>query len=124
MMPAEREKLLALFGHEQQWCQNAEACDSEGNPVQFDDAAAVAWDITGGLCRLFGWQRARVLFAQLQRHINGRRRSHWYHQSLEIESMLALQDYNDRPDTSFGRILKQLATMPVWRGKTRVVEGA
>jgi hypothetical protein len=124
MMPSEKEELLALFDREQRWCQDAEACDLEGNAVQFDDAAAVAWDITGALCRLFGWERARVLFGQLERHINGKRRPHWYNQSPEIESMLALQDYNDRADTSFDRMLGQLGTMPVWHGKTRLAEGA
>lgn len=124
MMQAEKERLLALFDHEQRWCQNAEACDSEGSPVRFDDAAAVAWDITGALCCLFGWDRARVLFGQLERHINGKKRLHWYNQSPEIESMLALQDYNDRADTSFDRMFGQLGTMPVWQGKARAVEGA
>lgn len=124
MMPAEKEELLALFDHESRWCQDAEARDSGGSPVPFDDAAAVAWDITGALCRLFGWQRARALFGQLERHVKGTKRPHWYNRSPEIEAMVGLQEYNDRADTTFDLMLGQLGTMPIWHGKKHDTEDA
>ncbi len=119
MMADEKDKLLALLDSEIRWCQDAEASDSQGCPVKFNDPAAVAWDITGALCRLFGWQRARVLFGQLEQHISGRKRLHRFNRDPVIESMVALQDYNDRADTTFETILTQLGTMPVRNGTAR-----
>ena len=120
MMPDEKEQLLALLEHEGTWCCNAEAHDVNGDAVRYDDAAAVAWDITGALCRLFGWQRARVLFGQLDRHIHGRRMlSRWPARDTELDAMVALQDYNDRADTTFEMIRKRLETMPERHGDRR-----
>ena len=73
MMPDEKAQLLALLEDERRWCRDAEARDADGNSVSFHDATAVAWDITGALCRLFGWRRACELFRQLDRHIHGKR---------------------------------------------------
>lgn len=87
MMPDERTQLLALLEHVGKWWRNAEALDASGNGVVYDDAA-VAWDITGALCRLFGWQRARVLFEQMERHIVGKRRTAgWPLRDTGIEAM-------------------------------------
>ena len=58
MMPDGKALLLALLDHAGKWSRNAEALDASGNGVVYDDDAAVAWDITGALRRLFGWQRA------------------------------------------------------------------
>lgn len=118
MMPDEREKLLALFHGSHRWCQGVEARDPQGDPVRYDDADAVAWDITGAMCHLFGWRRACALFQQLDRHISGRKRSGWSGSNPEIASLIALQDYNDQDETTYDLIVTQLRTMPVWQGRT------
>lgn len=121
VMPDEKEQLLALLEHEGTWCCDAEAHDANGDAVTYDDAAAVAWDITGALCRLFGWQRARVLFGQLDRHIHGKRMaSGWPARDTELDAMVALQDFNDRADTTFEMLRERLETMPVWHGDRRM----
>lgn len=119
MMPDEKEQLLALFEHEGRWCREAEAHDAHGDAVRYDDAAAVAWDITGALCRLFGWRRACVLFGQFDRHIHGRRiAAGWPARDTEIDAMAALQEFNDRVDTTFEMVRERIATMPVWHGNS------
>lgn len=120
MMPAEKEQLLALFHDNGTWCRHAEARDANGDAVRYDEEAAVAWDITGALCRLFGWRRACVLFVQLDRHINGKRASTgWPARDVGMEAMSALQDYNDRPDMTFDGLRQQIESMPVWHGHPR-----
>lgn len=116
MMPQEKDRLLALLAREQCWCQNAEARDDDGNPVAFDDTNAAAWDITGAMCLLFGWKRACELFRQLDRHISGEKRDQWFNRKPEIDSLAALQDYNDSSATTYEMVVTQLQTMPVWRG--------
>lgn len=116
MLPVERDKLLEFFGDQEHWCQNAEARDAGGEAVCYSDDAAVAWDLTGGMCLLFGWRRACALFQQVERHILGRR-GRQVARSPEIEAMAALQDYNDRADTTHEMVVGQLRTMPVWKGK-------
>jgi hypothetical protein len=119
MMPDEKERLLKLFEHESRWCREAEAHNAHGDAVYYDDSAAVAWDITGALCQLFGWRRAAVLFGQLDRHINGRRGAFgWPARDSEIDAMVALQNFNDRAETTFGIVKERLVTMPVWHGNT------
>lgn len=114
MLPVEKERLLMLFAEPARWCQGAEARDEAGNAVRYDDPSAVAWDITGGLCALFGWQRALELFPQLDRHVHqvgrGRRRD----ADPGIASMAALQDSNDEAATTFETVTGWLKTMPVW----------
>jgi len=120
MMPDEKEQLLALLEHEGSWCQDAEAHDADGDLVRYDDQAAVAWDITGALCRLFGWQRACVLFGQLDRHIHGKRiTSGWPKRNTDMDAMAALQEFNDRADTTFALLRGQIESMPVWQGNSR-----
>ncbi len=120
MMPDEKSRLLTLFEHADTWCRDAEAQDAHGNSVVFDDDAAVAWDITGALCRLFGWQRACVLFGQLERHVVGRRRPPgWPLRDGFIDSMIALQEFNDRPDVTFDLLRERIEAMPVWSGAGR-----
>ncbi|MBN2559456.1 MAG: hypothetical protein JXQ75_00810 [Phycisphaerae bacterium] len=123
MIPEEKRQLLALFDHEHKWCRDAEAQDANGDAVRYDEAAAVAWDITGALCRLFGWRRACQLFTQLDRHINGERaEARGPSRHSEIASMVALQAFNDRLDTTFEMICGQLEGMPVWHGAPHSAE--
>ena len=88
--------------------------------MAYDDDAAVAWDITGALCRLFGWQRACVLFGQMERHIVGKRRTvGWPKRDTGIDAMKALQDFNDRADTTFDMLHERIEAMPVWNSGNR-----
>jgi len=120
MMPDEKSELLTLLSGHGTWCRDAEARDASGEPVQFDDPSAVAWDLTGALCCLYGWQRACILFGQLDRHIHGKRRSFgWPPSDSEIEAMRALQVYNDRADTTLANLREQVATLPTWQGGAR-----
>ncbi len=123
MIPEEKDKLLALFDSEQRWCQDVEASDSHGDPVKFHDPEAVAWDLTGALCRLFGWQRARVLFRQLDRHLCGKKQLKRFNRDPAVDAMVALQEYNDRADTTFEILFLQLCNMPTWHGRKRGQRG-
>ena len=118
MMPEEKDKLLAFFDSEQRWCRDSEASDLQGDPVKFHDPEAVAWDLTGALCRLFGGQRAGVLFGQVERHLYGKKRLQRFDRDPVVESMVALQEYNDQADTSFEALFLQLCKMPTWQGHT------
>ena len=120
MMPEEKEQLLALLDHERKWCRGAEAQDANGDAVSYDDGAAVAWDLTGAMCRLFGWRRACVLFEQLDRHINGKRVAiGWPSGDAEMHAMGALQNFNDQVDMTFDLVRARIDTMPVWHGTAR-----
>ncbi len=120
MMPDERARLLELLGHEGRWCRAVEALDADGRGVAYDDASAVAWDLTGAVCHLFGWERARVLFAQLERHLLGKRHvPGWPVRDTAIDSMTALQAFNDRADLTFAVLRARLERMPVWTGAAR-----
>ncbi|MFQ5423459.1 MAG: hypothetical protein ACE5F9_05700 [Phycisphaerae bacterium] len=120
MMPDEKKQLLALLEHADKWCRHAEALDAHGHGVVYDDDAAVAWDITGALCRLFGWQRACVLFGQLERHILGKRRTvGWPMHDTPVDAMTALQEFNDRADTTFDMLRERIEAMPVWHTGNR-----
>jgi len=116
MMPDEKSRLLALLQPPRAWCQHAEARDGEGNPVRFDDQRALAWDLTGALCHLFGWRRAAELFCQLHRHIGARSRSDKVSGFSEFQAMSALQDFNDSADMTHERLLAAVSAVPVWRG--------
>ncbi len=125
MMPEEKEQLLALLDHERRWCRDAEAHDANSDAVHYDDDAAVAWDVTGALCQLFGWRRACVLFGQLDRHINGRRVAiGWPAGDAEMDAMGALQDFNDRVGMTFDMMRERIETMPVWHGNARRIRAA
>ena len=117
MMPQEKDRLLALLARDTAWCRNSEALDASGNAVHFDDPSAVAWDITGAMCLLFGWQRATILFAQLLRHMVGKRQTYaWPKRDAAIDAMVRLQEFNDAPDTSFEELRGHIESMVVWRG--------
>ncbi len=120
MMPEEKAQLLALLEHEERWCRDVEAVNAAGVGVAFDDREAVAWDLTGALCRLFGWQRACVLFGQLERHLVGKRKlTGWPVRDTPIDAMAALQAFNDDPGITFAALRERLGSMPVWSGSGR-----
>jgi hypothetical protein len=123
MMPQEKERLLALLTSGARWCRGSEALDAEGHAVHFDDPSAVAWDVTGAICLLFGWQRATVLFEQLHRHIVGKRQTYNRpRRDAAIDAMVRLQEFNDMPETSFADLREQIESMVVWRGAGAKVE--
>jgi len=112
MTPQEQQQLLALFDRGERWCQHAEARDRSGQPVSYDDEAAVAWDLTGALCRLFGWPRAGELFCELQRRLDGsrqtareERRPAGPAQDPQMRAMAALQEFNDHAQTNFAAVV-------------------
>jgi hypothetical protein len=120
MMADEKMRLLALLEQPGKWCQDAEARDANGDPVCCDDVDAVAWDITGALCRLFSWERACVLFRQFDRHLHGKRTVFgWPRRDVEMDAMAALQAFNDRGDTTFALLRERIESMPVWQGSSR-----
>ncbi len=122
MMPEEKRQLLSLFDHEHRWCRDVEAQDATGEAVRYDEIAAVAWDITGALCHLFGWRRGSELFAQVDRHINGKRAANrWSTLPTLFHSMAALQKFNDRGDTTFEMVRGQIESMPTWHGHSNTV---
>ena len=119
MMPYEKDLLLALLESDERWCQDVEARDLGGDPVKYNDATAVAWDITGALCRLFGWKRACMLFRQLDHHIHGRNRRLLSSWESELRAMAALQDFNDRAEMTHAALVQALRSWPVWSGASR-----
>jgi hypothetical protein len=120
MLVSEKERLLALFADRRCWCQGAEARDASGDAVHFDDPAAVAWDLTGAVCLLFGWPRALELFHQLDEHIRRVKRNSLPLHNPDIASMASLQDRNDDSDTTFEMVTGWLHSMPVWSDHHKV----
>lgn len=114
MLPIEKHNLLCLFADERRWCQQAEARNEVGEAVRYDDPSAIAWDITGGMCKLFGWRRALALFSQLDRHVHNVKRDRCWGANPEIASMVAIQNHNDEDGTTYEMIIEWLETMPVW----------
>lgn len=125
MTQQEKDRLLALLSSQRTWCQEVEARDRRGQAVRYNDASAVAWDLTGAVCHLFGWDRALELFAQLGRHVMGRRppvgRHSGHPRDPQMASMAALQDFNDRPTTNYETIRGHLAAMPVHHGHAKAI---
>ena len=120
MMQHEKDGLITLLSSRERWCRDAEARDRRGQAVHFDDPAAVAWDLTGALCLLFGWARAIQLFPQLERHLTGRNRSSdrprlQLANEPQIISMVAIQEYNDLSDNTYEMMLDRLQTLTVYR---------
>jgi hypothetical protein len=113
MLEDEKVKLLELLHAERRWCKEAEARDRRGRAVRYDDTTAVAWDLTGAVCLLFGWRRAGELFRQLDRHITGQKRKHRLLRDPTIASMAALQDFNDLRHTTYDEVMTLLRTMSV-----------
>jgi hypothetical protein len=119
MTPKEHELLLSTFSLPARWCKEAEARDDDGESVSYHDPRAVAWDLTGGVCSLFGWNRAMELFPQLARHMLDHR-AECRGSTASIACMVALQEFNDSPDTTHGVLLARLRRVPIWaRGPLR-----
>jgi hypothetical protein len=112
MNPDEKEQLLALLRDAPHWCQGAEARDAEGHEVVYSDADATAWDLTGAVCRLFGWNRARALFVQINQQFLGGGADPTPKDS-GIAAMVALQTWNDDVRTTHAELLARLESLPV-----------
>jgi hypothetical protein len=112
MSPNERERLVALLLDAQHWCQGAEARNADGDDVAYSDADAMAWDLTGAACHLFGWGRARQLFVQIDRYLNGGDAGASRGDS-GIDAMVALQDWNDDAATTHADLIARLQSLPV-----------
>jgi hypothetical protein len=113
MMQHEKDELLALFETESKWCQRVEARDGRGGAVHYRDATAAAWDLVGGMCFLFGWERACKLFTQVGRHVAGMQRCR-ARRDREIAAMVSLQDFNDRRGTTYDMVIEGLRRVPVY----------
>lgn len=111
----ERQRLVALLADPLHWCQGAEARDEAGEAVPYSDPQATAWDVTGALCRLFGWQRACELFPQVRRHLTPAVSREPARLGVGIDALVALQDYNDVEGRTHAELLAELTCMPVWR---------
>lgn len=121
MTQDEKQALLALLDSEPRWCRDFEARDANGTPTCFDADDAVAWDLTGALCRLFGWERACSLFGQFDRHVNGKRTPVLLSRDNGIGAMVALQTFNDRPETTYANVVECIESMPIWTSGARNV---
>lgn len=119
MTTDEKSLLIRLFEDGRNWCRGAEAIDTTGAAVCYDDERAVAWDLTGALCRLFGWPRACALFGQLDRYIRGKRRAVFWQPRTEMDGLAFLQEFNDRPDTTFALIRQRLESVPIYEKRRR-----
>lgn len=113
MTQDEKDSLLTLFAKPTGWCQQAEARDCRGEAVHYHDPEAVAWDIVGGMCRLFGWSRSMKLFAQTWRQITGRRPG-CPELGSEMHAMRSLQDFNDLSDTDYDLVISRIRGVRVW----------
>jgi hypothetical protein len=114
MKPDEKTRLLALFAYPGNWCRGAEARDVYGDPVTYDNDTAVSWDLTGALCRLFGWNRACLLFGQIGRHVIGQRAlGRRPRADAGIHAMRVLQDFNDQAEITFDTLRERIKTIPV-----------
>jgi hypothetical protein len=114
MKKDEKDKLLALFEKKSRWCQHVEAQDKRGNPVHYRDEDAVAWDLVGSMCFLFGWERACELFKEVGRHVGGLQRCR-ADRDPEIAAMVSLKNFNDKRDTTYDLIMATLREVKVYR---------
>lgn len=121
MTPDEKAQMLALFDEEHRWCQDCEARDGAGNPVTYNDEAAVSWDLVGGICHLFGWKRGAQLVGQIHRHITKGAAAR-FAQNSDAAAMTALLDFNDDAAMSFDQFVTTLRAVPVWRGGAHAAE--
>jgi hypothetical protein len=123
MMQDERDRLLALFEDESRWCQRVEARDKQGHPVRYSDERAAAWDVVGGMCFLFGWDRACKLFVQVSREVTGLKRGRVVRDPA-MSAMGSLQDFNDKRDTTFDLIMERLRKMRVYSRRLAPLGGS
>ena len=113
MTQNEKDELLTLFEKESRWCQHVEAKDERGRPVYYHDKKAAAWDVVGGMCFLFGWERACKLFLQVSRDVTGLKRGPGL-RDREMAAMASLQDFNDQRDTTYDLVMARLREMRVY----------
>jgi len=113
MQDTEKVKLLALFRNESFWCQEAEARNAVGEEVKLNDSCATAWDLTGGLCALFGWERACALYGQIAQHLRAQSDPGVRAEFEAMEAFAVLQEFNDRESTRFADVFSLLESMPV-----------
>lgn len=119
MIQDEKDRLIAFFDVESNWCRGMDAVDADGNAVHYDDDAAVSWDIVGGLCHLFGWKRACKLFEPMSRHFAKRRHlATAFQPNTEMVAMSALFDFNDDDGTTHELFMDRLRGLPVWHGRS------
>ncbi|GMU24548.1 MAG: hypothetical protein AMXMBFR13_46220 [Phycisphaerae bacterium] len=124
MMQDEKDRLLTLLATNSRWCQHAEARDRDGHAVHYDDPDAVAWDLTGAVCVLFGWARALELFAQLERQLIGRKSASnrsfgMRNRDPQMCSMVAVQEFNDHTDTTYELVVARLKSLSVYQPESR-----
>jgi hypothetical protein len=110
---AEQDRFASFFDDARRWCQAAEARDDRGEPVAFSDQTAVAWDVAGALCRLFGWARAAELFPALARHVPRLRQHERGGGAGAIDALVALQNWNDDPQTTHADVAALIRMLPV-----------
>ncbi len=113
MSSSEQDRLAGLLDDAQRWSQGAEARDDQGEPVAFSDHTAVAWDLSGALCRLFGWPRAAELFPEVARHVPGQDEHERGGGAGAIDALVALQNWNDDPQTAHADVLALVRRVPV-----------
>ena len=118
MMQEEKDKLIEFFGDKRRWCKGLDAKDEQGESVHYDDEQAVAWDLVGGVCHLFGWPRALKLFEALSRHVAHQRHLDSAFRGQSMAAMSSLLDFNDEKSTTHELIMTRLSDLPVWRGRT------
>ncbi len=118
MTEAEKAAILGLFCIPAKWCQGNEAANAAGDAVRYDDPTAVAWDLTGGICVLLGWERSLELFPQLEGHCIQQPRGPEKARS-GIASMIELQNFNDDANTTYEMVFERLQTIPVPIGRSR-----
>lgn len=116
MLQEEKDRLIALFKEERNWCREADATDAEGQSVRYDNEQAVSWDLVGGLCHLFGWKRASQLFGPISRHLTGKKQVMAPVKNQEMTAMTVLLNFNDDTDTTYERLMERLHALPVWHG--------
>lgn len=114
MMQNEKDRLIALLADGSRWCRQVEARDAAGRPVCYHDERATAWDLVGGMCRLFGWERAQRLFPHVGRSVARMQRHRADFRDHRAAAMSALLDFNDERDTTHALIIARLREMPVY----------
>lgn len=121
MRQDEKDLLIEFFGEKEKWCQGVDALDGDGNAVRRDDDSAKAWDLIGGLFRLFGERRATRLCETVARHVSrdpsSRRRFGAGVRDLEWAVLITLLDFNDSQTTDYEVLMHTLRDLPVWSGK-------
>lgn len=111
MTKAEKQKLQTLFGTRARWCQGSEAMDVHGEPVNHDDPDATSWDIVGGLCHAFGWERAQALFPEIHAHFRTGA-SPGDHVQSSFDAMRDMSDLNDADGTTYETLAALIDTLP------------